>query len=102
MSATSEQLAAQAEQLQASIAYFRTDASGTALVVAETARREPAAKTRPKPAQPIAVRRRPSVATPVRVSARRGGDAPERAGAGVALNLLNGGHDADDAAFERY
>ncbi|SFJ98308.1 methyl-accepting chemotaxis protein [Sphingomonas sp. NFR04] len=83
ISATSEELAAQAEELQASIAYFRVDSVRAAPRAATPARR-PA----PKPAAKSAARPKPnSIADQkARVS-------------GFALDLSNGGPDADDAAF---
>jgi len=90
MSATSEELAAQAEELQVSIAYFRTDAQG--------AHRAPVRKPAPakRPASTGAARKaspkpvvRPVAAQQARV-------------AGFALDLTNGGPDADDADFKQY
>jgi methyl-accepting chemotaxis protein len=80
ISATSEELAAQAEELQASIAYFRVDSVRTAAPRAVAPARRPAPKpvARPKP-NSIADQK-------ARVS-------------GFALDLSNGGPDADDAAF---
>ena len=84
ISATSEELAAQAEELQASIAYFRVDSVRTAAPRAAAPARRPA----PKPAVKSAARPKPnSIADQkARVS-------------GFALDLSNGGPDADDAAF---
>ena len=85
MSATSEELAAQAEELQASIAYFRTDASG-----GSTRRAAPSVK-------------RPGVRAPARGPATRGPVAQQQARAkGFALDLAQGGPDADDADFREY
>nr|WP_315379822.1 methyl-accepting chemotaxis protein [uncultured Sphingomonas sp.] len=83
ISATSEELAAQAEELQASIAYFRVDS-----VRAATRAATPARRPAPKPAAKSAARPKPnSIADQkARVS-------------GFALDLSNGGPDADDAAF---
>ncbi len=84
ISATSEELAAQAEELQASIAYFRVDSVRSAAPRAPAPARRPAAKPAPK----SAARPKPnSIADQkARVS-------------GFALDLSNGGPDADDAAF---
>ena len=84
MSATSEELAAQAEELQTSIAYFRTGAAARpAPQRAATAKRSMAAARSAAP-------KRPSVAVQqARVS-------------GFALDLANGGPDADDADFKEY
>ncbi|WP_297506860.1 methyl-accepting chemotaxis protein [uncultured Caulobacter sp.] len=79
MSATSEELAAQAEELQASIAYFRTGA--------QTLVRQPA---RPAPKRAAAPAKRQTVA------------AQQARASGFALDLTNGGPDADDAAFREY
>ena len=92
MSATSEELAAQAEELQASIAYFRTDASGgagrrpvpIAAKRAASARAATASKTRTAPAG-----RAPVAAQQARAK-------------GFALDLAQGGPDADDADFREY
>ena len=91
MSATSEELAAQAEELQASISYFRTDAHG--------GQRAPVRKAAPvkRPAQTSAVRK--STAKP---AATRPVAAQQARVAGFALDLTNGGPDADDADFKQY
>ncbi|KQV65614.1 methyl-accepting chemotaxis protein [Caulobacter sp. Root343] len=89
MSATSEELAAQAEELQTSIAYFRTSAHGTA---SRRPASRPAAKRTAGPAirKPAAPQQRQTVAAQ---QARVGG---------FALDLTNGGPDADDAEFREY
>jgi methyl-accepting chemotaxis protein len=89
MSATSEELAAQAEELQTSIAYFRTSANGTA---SRRPASRPAAKRTAGPAirKPAAPQQRQTVAAQ---QARVGG---------FALDLTNGGPDADDAEFREY
>jgi len=79
ISATSEELAAQAEELQASIAYFRVERSGHA---------------RPTP-RPVAAPKRAPTARP---KANSVADQQARV-SGFALDLNNGGPDADDAAF---
>jgi methyl-accepting chemotaxis protein len=88
MSATSEELAAQAEELQASIAYFRTDSAGATTRRSAPARRPqaPAAK-----AQPV---RKAQPKTPVAAQQARA--------KGFALDLAQGGPDADDADFREY
>jgi methyl-accepting chemotaxis protein len=91
MSATSEELAAQAEELQASISYFRTDAQG--------GQRAPVRKAAPA--------RRPVSAGPVRKPAAKPAvtrpvAAQQARAAGFALDLTNGGPDADDADFKQY
>jgi len=87
MSATSEELAAQAEELQTSIAYFRTGNT--------TPARRPVRAPARRPAAPAA-RKSP-------VSAPRQTVAAQQARAnGFALDLTNGGPDADDADFREY
>ncbi len=90
MSATSEELAAQAEELQTSIAFFRTDSSGHARPAAAPVRR-------PAPAKTATAGRKPTKATPARPVA----DQQARA-KGFALDLAQGGPDADDADFKAY
>ena len=85
MSATSEELAAQAEELQASIAFFRTGAAPSA--------RRPA-QPRPTPVS------KPTARKP---AAKRQTVAAQQARAtGFALDLSQGGADADDANFREY
>jgi methyl-accepting chemotaxis protein len=89
MSATSEELAAQAEELQTSIAYFRTNSGGTPA-------RRPAA--RPAVKRPAAsAPRKPAAAAP-----RQSVAAQQARASGFALDLTNGGPDADDADFREY
>jgi methyl-accepting chemotaxis protein len=90
MSATSEELAAQAEELQTSIAYFRTDAAGT------SSRRSVAAVKRATPAVRAAATRPKSAAAPRAVAAQ------QARAKGFALDLAQGGPDADDADFREY
>jgi methyl-accepting chemotaxis protein len=90
MSATSEELAAQAEELQASIAYFRTDA-------APLQRRATAPVRRPQnslqgAAKPAA---RKTLAKPT-VSAQ------QARAKGFALDLAQGGPDHEDEDFREY
>jgi methyl-accepting chemotaxis protein len=83
MSATSEELAAQAEELQTSISYFRTESAGAA--------------RRPTPRPPV------KRAAPVAKGAARAPVAAQQArAAGFALDLTQGGPDADDADFRQY
>ena len=92
MSATSEELAAQAEELQTSIAYFRTDAAGG------QTRRKPAsvtAKPRPPASRPAA---KAAAAAPV----RRPVAAQQARVQGFALDLAQGGPDAEDSNFREY
>jgi methyl-accepting chemotaxis protein len=92
MSATSEELASQAEELQSSIAYFRADAAAANRRPAPTA----ATSKRPLPARTPA--RKPS--PPVR---GRGAVAAQQARVkGFALDLAQGGPDAEDSDFKEY
>ena len=89
ISATSEELAAQAEELQASITFFRTNASVSAARQPQrTMRRAPA------PAPRARVTRSAPVSRPGSVS-----DQQERV-RGFALDLAQGGPDAEDHDFE--
>ncbi len=87
MSATSEELASQAEELQASISYFRTDATGGARKPAAVAKRPAHAPVRAAAKKPAA--RSPVAKQQARVQ-------------GFALDLVQGGPDADDAEFRDY
>jgi methyl-accepting chemotaxis protein len=87
MSSTSEELASQAEELQASIAFFRIDDAAASSVVAARPG-TPGAKARPAK-KPVAVARRPVAVQQARAK-------------GFALDLAQGGPDADDAAFKEY
>jgi methyl-accepting chemotaxis protein len=78
MSSTSEELAAQAEELQASIAFFRTDTAG---------RSKPASRT---------------VHAPARAAPTRGVKAQQAMAKGFALDLTQGGPDAEDSQFREY
>jgi methyl-accepting chemotaxis protein len=92
MSATSEELAAQSEELQASIAYFRTDAAG--------ARRAPPSRrpmsVQKSSAKPVAAARKPTATSRNPVAAQ------QARVKGFALDLAQGGPDADDADFRDY
>jgi methyl-accepting chemotaxis protein len=91
MSATSEELAAQAEELQTSIAYFRTDSAGSA-------RRPAPAVRRAAPARSTVAGKSNTTST-----APRNPVAAQQARAkGFALDLAQGGPDADDANFREY
>jgi methyl-accepting chemotaxis protein len=87
MSATSEELAAQAEELQTSIAYFRTDTAGSSA-------RKPAARAAAKRAPAPVIRK----AAPTRPTVA----AQQARASGFALDLTNGGPDAADADFKDY
>jgi methyl-accepting chemotaxis protein len=88
MSATSEELASQAEELQASIAYFRTDGSSQA-------RRPTASTRRPAPVAKPVVRKAAAPARPPIA-------AQQARAKGFALDLAQGGPDADDEDFREY
>ncbi len=96
MSATSEELAAQAEELQTSISYFRTDG-------ATTARTRAAAPQARKPAAPAQAKARARAqATPQRktpTSGRNPVAAQQSRVEGFALDLTQGGADAEDQDF---
>ncbi len=103
MSSTSGELAAQAEKLEASIAYFRIDAEGA--VVRKTA---PTVRSVKPPATPAAPRQAPSKPRP-RVAARKTAApaasvvaAQQARAKGFALDLAQGGPDQDDAHFKAY
>ena len=88
ISTTSEELAAQAEELQASIAYFRIEDRGhqARARVAPVAQRSTPAR---KPVAPVA-----------KPKAKPNSVADQKARVnGFALDLTNGGPDADDASF---
>ncbi len=89
MSATSEELAAQAEELQTSIAYFRTSAHGAAS-------RRPTSRPAAKRSAAPAIRKSAAAQPRQTVAAQQA-----RVG-GFALDLTNGGPDADDADFREY
>jgi methyl-accepting chemotaxis protein len=99
MSATSEELSEQAEELQSSIAYFRIDAAGQAPV------RKPAAPvhasapakravTRPIAAKAVARKAAAKPSSPVAAQQARV--------KGFALDLAQGGPDAEDEDFKVY
>ena len=87
ISTTSEQLASQAEELQASIAFFRVDDAPVQVRgVAKAPVRKPA----------IVAVRKPAPAK----KAKPGSIADQKARVnGFALDLMSGGPDADDAHF---
>jgi methyl-accepting chemotaxis protein len=107
MSATSEELAAQAEQLQSSIAYFRTDDHGAA-PRERAAPARPAAAAAAKPAAPKAAQNGRAKPAAIAVApAKSNGAGPhgrpngKANGGGFAFDLVSGGADAHDAEFER-
>jgi len=94
MSATSEELAAQAEELQTSIAYFRLSNGGQAS-------RKSAAPVVRLPARAAAKPAAPARA-PARKTAPRAVAVQQARAQGFALDLNQGGPDADDREFTEY
>jgi methyl-accepting chemotaxis protein len=95
ISTTSEELAAQAEELQASIAYFRVDGQ-------HGGQQHGGGRAKPAPAIHRAQPARKPAAAPARAKAKTKPNsiADQKARvAGFALDLTNGGPDADDADF---
>ncbi|MBK3396102.1 hypothetical protein HPY23_06075 [Methylobacterium sp. IF7SW-B2] len=103
MSATSEELAAQAEQLQATIAYFRIgDAEAGARTDAAVGQLRRAASRMAAPAKPkakVAAKVAPMTAAKSPVKASR--PAPSRPAAASGGFAFDMGEDEDDAAFKR-
>jgi methyl-accepting chemotaxis protein len=94
MSATSEELAAQAEELQASIAYFR---------LSNSAARKPNAAAAAAPVVRLPARAsKPAAKAPARKSAPRAVAVQQARAQGFALDLSQGGPDADDREFTEY
>jgi methyl-accepting chemotaxis protein len=102
MTATSEELAGQAEELQVSIAFFRTDAAAAGKAVNMTPVR---AST-----SPPATRRAAPTKGAAKVAPARKANPPKAAtvaaqmsrAKGFALDLAQGGPDADDVDFKAY
>jgi methyl-accepting chemotaxis protein len=92
MSATSEELAAQAEELQTSISYFRVPSSQMARGrSAPVARLKPETRTKPVPVAARAHRRGGAVVAAQQARAQ-----------GFALDLAQGGADPADSEFTEY
>jgi methyl-accepting chemotaxis protein len=87
MSATSEELAAQAEELQSSISFFRVDNAGRSPVVKSATLARPAPVRKPAPS----AKTQPAGASIAAQQARV---------KGFALDLSMGGPDAVDADFK--
>jgi methyl-accepting chemotaxis protein len=117
MSATSEELAAQAEHLQSSIAYFKVERAereaamnfSAAKAAVESrpgvsstlaAPKPPASFTRPAAAKPAAQTVKPATAPAANGKAAAANGKAN--GSGFRLDLNSGGPDAQDADFERY
>jgi len=99
MTATAEELSGQAEELQASIAFFRTDST----TIGKGVNTSPARA----PARPGSAAKRPaSVKSPgkaVAAARKANGVAAQQARVkGFALDLTQGGPDAEDADFKAY
>jgi methyl-accepting chemotaxis protein len=92
MSATSEELAAQSEELQASIAYFRLPSSGQTSRKPAPVTRLPVRAAKPAVAAKAAPRKAPVRAVAVQQARAQG----------FALDLSQGGPDADDREFTEY
>jgi methyl-accepting chemotaxis protein len=89
MSSTSEELAAQAEELQTSIAFFRIDSSaGQSRAAAPARRPSPAPRAAARPA--------------ARPASGKGVKAQQAMAKGFALDLTQGGPDAEDSQFREY
>jgi methyl-accepting chemotaxis protein len=88
MSATSEELAAQAEELQTSIAFFKVDNASLKADAGQTRRAAPAAARPAAKAAPVQARKFENTVNGQQARAR-----------GFALDMSMGGPDADDADF---
>ena len=103
MAATSEELAAQAEELQASIAFFRTDVAGAAARPPHKLQAKPVVHHMVKQAaKPGNAAGKAAGAKPARASFAGTGNAVLAQQArvqGFALNMGNGGPDAEDSDF---
>jgi methyl-accepting chemotaxis protein len=96
MSATSEELAAQAEELQTSISFFKVSSSEPRGRTAPVTRLKPEPRAKSKPAEPTAARA-------LRRQMRTTAVAAQQARAqGFALDLAQGGADPDDDEFTGY
>jgi methyl-accepting chemotaxis protein len=99
MSATSEELSSQADALQASISFFRVDsatgAPGAARVAAKAAAGRPVAR------RGAALAAAQSASKPAAKKSAVAGRHLAR-GAGFALDMQQGGPDADDSNFKAY
>jgi methyl-accepting chemotaxis protein len=97
MTATSEELSGQAEELQASIAFFRTEATGAGAAKPATSARAP---VRNAPSAKAATK---TASAPRKSSNKSSSVAAQQARAkGFALDLTQGGPDAEDADFKAY
>jgi methyl-accepting chemotaxis protein len=102
MTATADELAGQAEELQASISFFRTDATAAGKGVTMTPVRAsvspPAARRAPqsKPMAKAATARKAGPSKAANVSAQ------QARVKGFALDLMQGGPDAGDVDFKAY
>jgi len=99
MSATSEELSSQADALQASISYFRIDSQTRTPARARPPSGAAPARTGVRRASAAAATPKPAVKALVKTSTVAGH--PAR-GAGFALDMQQGGPDAEDAHFKAY
>jgi methyl-accepting chemotaxis protein len=99
MSATSEELAAQAEELQASIAFFKVDNAATKGAGAKKVAVKAATKVVSAP--PASRKSAPAAHAPVHAPVHAGNTvaAQQARAKGFALDLSMGGPDAGDAEF---
>jgi len=103
MSATSEELSSQAEELQAAISYFKVDREAQGRVGGGSS--PPRLAGRPAAKRPISGSMRTMTRSSAKAlqSAKPNSVAAQQARAnGFALDLIQGGPDADDAAFRAY
>jgi methyl-accepting chemotaxis protein len=99
MTATSEELSGQAEELQASIAFFRTEATGAGASKPATPARAPVRTPAPTAKAATKTASAPRKSAP----SKAGSVAAQQARAkGFALDLTHGGPDAEDADFKAY
>jgi methyl-accepting chemotaxis protein len=100
MSATSEELAAQAEELEASIAFFRIDSGAASAPV-----RAPVKRAAPAPTRASIATKAPRKAVARAKSSGPKGktvSAQQALAKGFALDLAKGGPDSEDAEFKAY
>ncbi len=97
MTGTSEELSGQAEELQASIAFFRTEATSAGAGRGAAPVRTPAPHAQPRPVAkttPASRKAAPAKASSVAAQQARAN--------GFALDLTHGGPDPEDAEFKAY
>jgi methyl-accepting chemotaxis protein len=102
MTATSDELSSQAEELQASIAYFRIEATGSGQAQAPAPKPVSSAMARPAARPPVRAAMSKSASKPMAAKSKLVASSKVRSGHGVALDLTVGGPDAEDANFKQY